>query len=470
MLDIRKKYTPREYAPLAIDLMLEHPRCALFAGMGMGKTSMVYTALDQIYLLGLESRPTLVLGPKRVARDTWPEEALKWEHLRDIDVAHIGGTTKQRRAALKADAAVYTTNYEQLPWLLDELDGGWPWGTVVADESTRLKGFRLQQGGKRAAALAKIAHTNVNRWINLTGTPAPNGLLDLWGQIWFLDQGHRLGKTFTAFKERWFYRSAGKGSYLGPLKPFKHAEQQIYTALQDICLTLDPADWFDLDEPVVTTIKVALPPDVRKMYKQLEKEMYVKLSEDEHIEAFNAAALTNKCLQLANGAVYTDDRGGWTAVHDEKLDALSSVVEEANGMPVLVAYQFVSDKERILKKFKGAVDLSTKAGMDKFRAGNAPVGLAHPKSLGHGVDGLQNVTNILVRFGHDWNLEERMQMLERIGPVRQKQAGLDRPVMVYDIVAESTVDVTVIERHKSKREVQDLLLEAMKRGAPALKF
>lgn len=468
--DIRKEYIPRAYAPDAIKFMLEHQRCALFAGMGMGKTSMVYTMLDQMYMLSLESRPTLVLGPKRVARDTWPEEVLKWKHLRDIDVVNIGGTVKQRKQALMEDAAVYTANYEQLPWLLEHLDGKFPWGVVVADESTRLKSFRLQQGGKRAAALAKVAHTQVNRWINLTGTPAPNGLIDLWGQTWFLDQGHRLGRTFGAFKDRWFYRKPSGGQFAGPLVPHKHSEAQIHAAIKDICMTLDPADWFDIEKPIVTTLKVSLPPDVRKMYKQLEKEMFVKLADDAHVEAFNAAALTNKCLQLANGAVYTDDKGKWSAVHDAKLDALESVVEEANGMPVLVAYNFISDKERIMKKFPKAVLLSEKAGMAKFKAGHAPIGLAHPKSMGHGIDGLQTVTNILVRFGHDWNLEERMQMLERIGPVRQKQAGLDRPVMVYDIVADGTVDNTVIERHETKREVQDLLLEAMKRSGPAIKF
>lgn len=468
--DIRREYVPRAYAPSAIEFMLEHQRCSLFAGMGMGKTSMVYTMLDQLYLLGMESRPTLVLGPKRVAADTWPEEVMKWKHLRDLDVVNIGGTVAQRKRALLSDAAVYTTNYEQLPWLIEHMDGKFPWGVVVADESTRLKSFRLQQGGKRAAALAKIAHTQVNRWINLTGTPAPNGLIDLWGQMWFLDQGHRLGRTFGAFKDRWFYRQPSGGQYAGPLKPHKHAEAQIHAAIRDICLTLDPADWFDIEKPIVTTVKVSLPPDVYKMYKQLEREMFVKLSDDAHVEAFNAAALTNKCLQLANGAVYTDDKGSWSPVHDAKLDALESIVEEANGMPVLVAYNFISDKERIMKKFPKAVLLSDKIGMRKFKAGEAPIGLAHPKSMGHGIDGLQTVTNILVRYGHDWNLEERMQMLERIGPVRQKQAGLDRPVMVYDIVASATIDNEVIARHETKREVQDLLLEAMKRSGPAVKF
>lgn len=446
-----------------MDFILDHPRCALFAGMGMGKTLMALTVADARYAAEQISAPTLVIGPKRVARDTWATEAAKWEHLRNVETVYIGGDKNQREAALKKDVAIFTTNYEQLPWLVDRFGEKWPFKSVIADESTKLKGFRLQQGGRRAQALGKIAWNYVDFWLNLTGTPAPNGLIDLWGQTWFLDRGERLGRTFGAFCERWFYRPPRGVGEFSKLQPHKHAEKEIYSKLRDICLTLDPKDWFDIDDPIVTQVKVKLPPPAMKIYKEFEKTMYAELLDQSELEVFNAAALTNKCLQIANGAVYYGNEG-YKPVHDAKLEALESIVNESGGMPVLVAYQFVSDKERILKAFPGFVDISTKKGMEAFRSGNAVGGLAHPKSMGHGIDGLQDVTNILVRFGHDWNLEERLQMLERIGPVRQKQSGHDRPCLIYDLVAEGTIDETVIARHETKREVQDLLLAAMKRN------
>ena len=317
----------------------------------------------------------------------------------------------------------------------------------------------MNRGGQRAHELGRIAHNLTDRWILLTGTPSPNGLKDLWGQIWFLDRGSRLGNTYTAFTQRWF-----KPNWNGyGITPMPHADKEIHEALRDICLTIDPKDYFDLKDPIVTQVKVKLPPAARKIYKQLEKELFAELGDLGNIEVLGAAALTGKCLQLANGAVYTQ-YPLWAAIHDEKIEAVRSIIAEAGGMPVLLAYQFKSDVARIKAAFPSAVELSTPGGMKAFRAGDSPIGLAHPKSLGHGIDGLQYVSNVLIRFGHDWNLGERMQMLERIGPMRQLQAGLDRPVWVYDIVAEDTIDETVIEAHAAKRGVQDALLTAMKRS------
>jgi hypothetical protein len=340
---------------------------------------------------------------------------------------------------------------------------------VIADESDRLKGFREKRhgtslngekagsSGQRAFQIGRVAHTLVDRWVNLTGTPSPNGLKDLWGQTWYLDRGARLGRTHTAFMHRWFQRSwSGFGAV-----PLPHAQEQIHAALHDICLTVDPKDYFDLAEPIVTEVKVKLPPAARRIYKALEKDMFAKLAEGE-IEVFNAAALTNKCLQLANGAAYTA-YPKWEEVHDEKIEALKSIQAESGGTPLLVAYSFKSDVARLLRAFPKAVLLSERAGMEAFKKGSAPIGLAHPKSMGHGIDGLQYVTNILVRFGHGWDLGERMQMLERIGPMRQLQAGLDRCVYVYDVIAEDTIDEDVIAAHVGKRSVQDALLTAMKR-------
>lgn len=456
-----------------VDWVRSHKRCSLWAGMGIGKSSATLFVLELLMLLGeIGKHPTLVIGPMRVARDTWPEEVLKWTQFQHLRITPLTGTPIERLAKLKISSDIYTISYELLPWLVETLMERWPFRQVVADESDRLKGFREKRGGvstksnakkagkagKRAHAIGMVAHGLVDRWVNLTGTPSPNGLKDLWGQMWYVDRGARLGKTFGAFKQRWFRRKwSGEG-----IEPLPYADEQIHAALHDICLTIDPKDYFDLKDPIVTAVKVKLPESARKIYKQLEKELFAQLNELEHVEVFNAAALTNKCLQLANGAVYTK-YPEWVPVHDEKLEALRSIEAESGGMPLFVAYTFKSDVARIKKAFPKAVELRTKEGMAAFRAGDAPMGLAHEKSMGHGIDGLQNVTNILVRYGHSWNLGERMQMLERIGPMRQMQAELDRPVFVYDIIAEKTIDETVIEAHVAKRSVQDALLNAMKR-------
>jgi Superfamily II DNA/RNA helicases, SNF2 family len=473
---VSELWTPREYQPACVDFLIRNPRCNLWAPPGMGKTTTLLNAIDVMYLTSDLQRPVLVLGPLRVAREVWTDEAAKWSNLSHLSVSPIVGTEKERLAAIRKDVSIYTANYEQIPWLVAYYKDKWPFQMIIADESTRLKGFRTKQGTRRSQALSKVAWMKgVDRFVNLTGTPSPNGLLDLWGQQWFVDQGRRLGISFAAYCERWFYRRVNDQGYQGRLEAFKHSNDEIIARLQDVTMSLDPADWFELEEPRVTQVRVKLPPKARAIYRDLESQMFHELEgEGPDIEAFNAAALTMKCLQLANGAVIVRDDTAQPPVkfvqhiHDEKIEALESIIEETAG-PVLVAYNFVSDKDRIIKHFgeNNVAVLSEKSGMKKFKAGEARIGLAHPKSVGHGVDGLQHVTNVLVRFGHDWNLEERMQMLERIGPTRQAQAGYKRPVLVYDLIAEDTVDETVLERHKTKRDIQDLLMQSMKssRGA-----
>jgi len=316
----------------------------------------------------------------------------------------------------------------------------------------------LRQGTERAKALGRVAHTKIKRFVELTGTPSPNGLQDLWGQIWFLDQGQRLGRTFDSFKQRWFRPDpSGFG-----VQPLPHAQDEIQTKLRDLCLTIEAKDWFDLRDPIVTNVYVDMPVKARQLYRQFEKEMFMQLG-DHEVEAFNAAARTVKCLQLANGAAYVgEDNSQWHEVHDAKLQALESVIEEANGMPVLVAYQFKSDLARLLKAFKKgrALDKDPQTIRD-WNAGKIPVLFAHPASAGHGLN-LQDGGNILAFFGLDWNLENRLQIIERIGPTRQLQAGHNRPMFIYNIIARDTVDDLVLKRVETKREVQDLLLEAMK--------
>ena len=449
-----------------IDHAISNPRCALWAGMGMGKTSSTLAVCDALLLAGLARRP-LILAPLRVARSTWPGEAEKWAEFSHLRVQPIIGSAEERRAALQASADIFTINYDNLVWLVETLGEHWPFDMVVADESTRLKNFRIKQGGKRTQALSNVAHSKVKRWINLTGTPAPNGLNDLWGQTWFLDGGYRLGRSYSDFENRWFGYQRAKDAVNAHKTfvkrvVFPHSQTEIQDRLRDICLTLDPKDWFDLNDPIVRTVEVELPAKARKHYRDMEREMFTHL-EGHDIEAFAAAAKTIKCLQMANGAAYVGESNTeWVVTHDEKIEALKSVVEEASGAPVLVAYHFRSDLARLQAAFPEAraLDSSPKT-IDDWNAGQIPVLLAHPASAGHGLN-LQDGGNILVYFGHWWNLEERQQILERIGPMRQKQAGHERPVFVYNIVAHDTVDEVVIDRMQSKREVQDLLLEYMK--------
>ena len=450
-----RTFTPHDYQREALDHLYSLRRSVLWMPMGGGKTVTVLTALSALDTVE-EVFPALVLAPKRVVSSTWPQEAAKWAHTQGLRVVPVLGTAKQREAALRLPADVYATNYDNVPWLVAHCGEGWPFKTVIADELTRLKSYRTRQGGSRARALAKVAHTKSRRFIGLTGTPAPNGLKDLWGQVWFVDRGERLGRTFSAFEARWFTK--GWDGY--SLQPREFAQAEIEDRLKDVCLTVKG---LDVDEPIRNVIEVELPKDARKTYEEMERDMWA-LIEGEGVEAVNAAVRTSKCLQLSNGAVYRED-GSWVVVHDEKIDALKSVVEEANGMPVLVAYNFKSDLARILAAVPGAkpLDDNPKTIVD-WNAGRIPVLVAHPASAGHGLN-LQDGGNILAFFGLNWNLEEHDQIIERVGPQRQKQSGYDRPVFIHYILAKGTVDAMVMDRLVNKRSVQDVLLEAMRRRA-----
>ena len=474
----RRVFAPHPYQGLIIEHQSDIERSNVWAGMGLGKTVSTLTTLESLYHFGIESQPTLVIAPLRVAQSTWPDECQKWEHLRGMEVVPIIGDANRRAMELRRDAPVFTINYENLPWLIDWFKHNprpWPFGTVIADESTKLKSTRISQqkskkgkeflkksgGSVRGRALAEIAHTKVRRWSNLTGTPSPNGLKDLWGQQWFVDGGARLGRSYSAFESRWFQSVRGGDGYHN-VKPLDHAQEQIQTALRDCTISLDPADWFDLEKPIVRSVIVDLPSGARRLYQDMERKMFMELDEHE-IEAMNAAARTIKCLQLANGAAYVDDAGNWKDVHDEKLKALEDIVEEAAGMPVLVAYHFKSDLARLQRAFpKGRQLDQNPQTIRDWNAGKIPVMFAHPASAGHGLN-LQDGGNILAVFGHWWNLEEYQQIIERIGPVRQLQAGHKRPMFIYHIIARDTIDEDVMLRRETKREVQDILLDAMKR-------
>ena len=445
--------------------LLANPRSALFVDMGVGKSSATLAALYALQLV--EDNPILVIAPPRVASDTWPTEVAKWDQFCDaFNVVTIMGDGKQRAAALdramRTPRVLATINFEVLPWLverLEQLKKPWPFRTVVVDESGKIRGFRLKQGTQRARALGQVAHKFIDRIILLTGTPAPNGLEGLWGQVWFLDAGQRLGRTFSSFSQRWF-RPAFNGFGIEPLP---HADDEIKDRIKDLCLSIRSADWFDLQEPVKNVIKVTLPAKARGLYKEMETRFFAEIDGHE-VEAFNAAAKSMKLLQLCSGAAYVgEDNSQWAVVHDAKIQALESIVEEAAGMPVLVLYHFKSALARLLKAFPGALNVGTAEGLRDAKKGKGKVWLGHPASMGHGVDGLQEWTNIVAFFDLSWNLEEHLQAIERVGPTRQAQAGKDRPVFVHYVVAADTIDEVVLVRIATKREVQDLLLEALKK-------
>jgi len=457
----------REYQNMMADHQLEVPRSALFADMGTGKTAGTLTTIDSLILAG-HSSPTLVLAPLRVAKTVWSEETQKWSHLKHLKVVPIIGGEKQRLHALKYDAEIFTTNYEQVPWLVDHFGDRWPFRNVVLDESDKVKSFRLRQGGKRTAYLGKVAHTKIDRIMALTGTPASNGLQDLWGQAWFLDRGNRLGRTFDSFKQRWFKPSPdGYGSV-----PMPHAQGEIQELLKDICLTIEAKDWFDLDEPIVRNVEVDLPPKAKALYADMEKNYFMTLDCGTEVGAFNAAARSAKLLQCSSGACYVDPAVGddthkkardFKVIHDEKLDALDEILGECGGSPVIVTYYFNSDLARLLKRYPHGKRLSVDSEMREFKTGKFPVAFAQPGSVGHGIDGLQHHCHTIVNFSQIWNLGHVQQILARIGPVRQYQANTGKAVYIYNIIARGTLDEDVAARLISKASVQDTLMQAMKR-------
>lgn len=453
-----REFVPHDEQLPAIEHLVRNKRSGLWMPMGGGKSVTTLTALEQLDAVE-QVYPALVLGPKRVIEVTWLDEVAKWAHTAHLRVSVVSGSRRERELALRRPADLYCMAYDNLDWLVEHVGDDWPFRTVVADELTKLKSFRLRQGGKRAGALGKVAHTEVGRFIGLTGTPAPNGVKDLWGQTWFIDKGERLGKTFSAFEQRWFRK--GYDGY--SLVPYEHSQSEIMNAISDIYLTVKS---LQVDEPISVAVPVKLPPAVREAYDAVEKDLFAEIEIAGvgalEIEAANAAVRLGKCMQIASGAVFEEGGAVWQRLHDAKLDALESIVEEANGMPVLVSYAYTHEAERILKRFKQAKRLEGAADVRAWNAGKIPMLVVHPASAGHGLN-LQDGGNILAFFGLTFNLEHYMQVIERIGPLRQKQSGYDRPVYLYHIVAEDTFDQVALDRLAGKRSVQDAVLEYMQR-------
>lgn len=441
-------YQPHNYQRQATQFIIDHDEAAIFLGMGLGKSVITLTAIWQLMLDYFTIHRVLVIAPLRVARDTWPAEIAKWDHLDGLTVAVAVGTKQDRLNALTASAMVTIINRENIPWLISQLGSAWPFDMVIIDELSSFKNHRA----KRFTALVKM-RPFVKRWVGLTGTPASNGLMDVWAQFRLLDGGERLGRFITRYRERWFTPDKRNGMQVFTYKPRVGAEDEIYAAIGDMTLSMRTTDHLQLPKLTVTTMPVVLYPKERRVYEQLKSDLVLDLGEAT-IDAANAAALSGKLLQLASGAIYTGD-GQWTAVHERKLDVLEDLIEAANGSPLLVAYWFTHDRERIVSRFPQARELKTSADIEAWNQGEITLGLIHPASAGHGLN-LQSGGHLLVWFSLTWSLELYQQTNARL--YRQ---GQTEPVTITHLVAEGTLDETVLKALDAKDATQAALIDAV---------
>lgn len=441
-------YQPHNYQRQATQFIIDHHEAAIFLGMGLGKSVITLTAIWQLMLDYFTIHRVLVIAPLRVARDTWPAEIAKWDHLDGLTVAVAVGTKQDRLNALAASAMVTVINRENIPWLISQLGGSWPFDMVIIDELSSFKNHRA----KRFTALVKM-RPFVKRWVGLTGTPASNGLMDVWAQFRLLDGGDRLGRFIICYRERWFVPDKRNGMQIFTYKPRVGAEDEIYAAIGDMTLSMRTTDHLQLPKLTVTTMPVVLYPKERRVYEQLKSDLVLDLGEAT-IDAANAAALSGKLLQLASGAIYTGD-GQWTAVHERKLDVLEDLIEAANGSPLLVAYWFTHDRERIVSRFPQARELKTSADIEAWNRGEIALGLIHPASASHGLN-LQSGGHLLVWFSLTWSLELYQQTNARL--YRQ---GQTEPVTITHLVTEGTLDETVLKALDAKDATQAALIDAV---------
>ncbi len=444
------RYKPYPYQIRAHNWIIDHPAAGLFLEMGLGKTVITLSAVNELLYDRFEITRVLVIAPLRVAATVWAEEAKKWDHLKHLRVSKVLGDRKQRIAALKADADIYVVNRENVEWLCGMYTtGSWPFDMVVVDE---LSSFKSAQAARFRALRRMRPH--VQRIVGLTGTPAPNGLIDLWAQVYLLDRGERLGKTLGGYRQRYFNEGRRNAQIVFNWVPKPGADEAIYELLSDLCVSMKAEDYLHLPDRFDRVVPVILPAEAKRQYDQLEHDLILPLA-DGQITAQSAAVVTNKLLQLANGACYDEDRS-IHRIHDAKLDALQDLIEAANGQPVLCYYGYQHDLQRIMEKFPGARQLSTAQDVEDWNAGKVPLMLAHPDSAGHGLN-LQAGGHILVWFGLTWSLEKYQQANARLHRQGQKQ-----PVTVFHLVAQGTMDEQVVKILAGKERRQDALIEAVK--------
>ena len=457
------KYEPHDYQKFTIDKILECERLFAVLDMGLGKTSCTLTAIEELVNDRYEINKVLVIAPLRVADDTWEAERDKWDHLHGLRMAKMIGSAKQRVDALKAKADVYTINRENVKWLIDYLlqhKIKWPFDMIVVDESSSFKSHTSQ----RFKALRKVAPL-AKRIVLLTGTPDPNGLLDLWSQAFLIDGGIRLGRTLTAYRDQYFTPGRRNGNVIYEWKPREGAKEAIFGRLKDVMVSLTAKDHLKMPERIDNFITLKMPSEARAKYDQMEAAAILELEKGE-VVAGNKAAVTNKLLQMANGAVYYEDtteegiepvkKVEW--IHDAKLDALEEIIEDNEGQPVMVFYNYKHDFARLMKRFKDRNPGTIKDRQDiaNWNAGKVKLLFAHPASMGHGLN-LQGGGNIIVWFGVTNNLEHYLQANARL--YRQ---GQTQTVVINHLLMEDTHDIDVMESLQRKRVSQDELIAAVK--------
>lgn len=455
-------FRPHAYQQHCINQILRIKKLGLFLDMGLGKTVTTLTAIRELKYNRFAVRRVLVIAPKKVAEGTWTREKDKWDHTRILRVSPVLGSQAKRIRALNTPADLYIINRENVCWLVDYYRNSWPFDMVVVDESSSFK----SHSAKRFKALAGVSG-KIDRMVELTGTPSPNGLEDLWSQVYLLDGGERLGKRYTQFRERYFQpdrRGADGMVYSYAAKP--GTEQSILDKISDICISMKAEDYLQLPDITYHEIPVELDAKAEKAYRELERKMVLELPEEEEISVTSAAALSNKLLQLANGAVYDEDRSVHE-VHGCKIEAFLELVESLQGKPVLVFYNFQHDRERILKALSGSGlrvrELKTTRDEDDWNAGQIDVLLAHPASSAYGLN-LQQGGNHVVWFGLTWNYELYTQANKRL-----HRQGQTEKVIIHHLVCTGTRDEDVMRALEKKDDVQNWVMESLKARIRAVK-
>jgi len=441
------KFIPHEYQKRMIQKVIDQTHVGLFLSMGLGKTVITLTAINELMFDRFEVMRVLVIAPKRVAEDTWSREHRKWDHLKDLRVSVVTGTAAQRRKALKEDADVFVIGRDNVVWLTETLPK-WDFDMVVIDE---LSSFKSNQA-KRFKALRKVLPAS-RRVVGLTGTPSPNSLMDLWAELYLLDRGERLGKTIGCYREEYFRPGKTDGHVVYSWEPRKGAREKIEKLISDICVSMSAEDYLTLPERIDVEVPVTLTAEERALYERMERDQILSLG-DEQVVALNAASVMGKLLQMANGAVYTET-GEAIRIHDEKLDALEEIIDTA-GEPVLVFYSYKHDKAAIQQRIKGVREIQSPKDIAEWNDGKIRVLLAHPASVGYGLN-LQDGGHVIVWYGLTWSLELYQQANARL--YRQ---GQQKPVIVHHLITEGTVDEQVMAALKHKDTSQSALLAALK--------
>lgn len=442
------KYIPHDYQTRAKDFILEHPKAGMLLEMGLGKTVITLTAIDVLINELFEVDRVLVIAPKRVAEDTWTREHAKWDHLRHLRVSKVLGSPEQRRRALAVDADIYVIGRDNVVWLVEQCRQSWPFDMVVIDE---LSSFKSPQA-KRFRALKKVI-PKASRVVGLTGTPSANGLMDLWAEIYLLDRGERLGHTLGAFREKYFRPGARNGYVVFKWEPLRGSREKIEAAISDICISMSADDYLTLPKRIDNLIPVKLSPQEMKQYKTMEAEQLLHI-DDEDVVALNAAAVMTKLLQIANGSVYSHE-GNVVRLHDAKLEALLEIIDTTDS-PVLIFYSYKHDLAAIKAAIPGARTLDGPEDIAEWNAGRVQVLLAHPASVGYGLN-LQEGGHVIVWYGLTWSLELYQQANARL--YRQ---GQDKPVIIHHLIAEGTVDEQVMRALQEKDMSQAALMAALK--------